>query len=166
MVKEEINYYGCCKVLLSTNPVTKLLNSIPVIPSLQLIQPSLFSSLISSGSRIVLDTIWRYFIWHPIALHTDRWTTLAFNCLIASPRRISCLTRQCACAEIGHAPRCSRVRACDAVTVINPRCACAARVTVLALCVCVSVCVCVCVSFSSYSRATGAKPAHERYQRL
>ena len=50
--------------------------------------------------------------------------------------------------------------------VINPRRACAARVTVLGLCICVSVSVCVCVSVSTYSRTTGTKPAHERYQRL
>ena len=31
---------------------------------------------------------------------------------------------------------------------------------------CVSVGLCVCVSVSSYSRATGTKPSHERYQRL
>jgi len=45
---------------------------------------------------------------------------------------------------------------------VNPRRACAARVTVLGLCVCVSVC----VSVSTYSRLTGIKPAHQRYQRL
>jgi len=33
-------------------------------------------------------------------------------------------------------------------------------------CVCVSVCVCVCVSVSTYSRPTGTKLAHQRYQRL
>jgi len=32
--------------------------------------------------------------------------------------------------------------------------------------VCLSVCVSVCVSVSTYSRATGTKPAHQRYQRL
>jgi len=42
--------------------------------------------------------------------------------------------------------------------VVNPRRACAARVTVLGLCVCVSV--------STYSRSTGTKPAHQRYQQL
>ena len=36
----------------------------------------------------------------------------------------------------------------------------------VSLCLCVCVCVCVCVSVSSYSRSTGAKPVHERYQRL
>ena len=50
--------------------------------------------------------------------------------------------------------------------IINPRRACAARVTVLGLCVCVSVCVSVCLSVSTYSRPTGTKLAHERYQRL
>ena len=44
------------------------------------------------------------------------------------------------------------------VLLVNPRRACAARVTVVVLCVCVCVCVCV----STYSRATGTKPAHER----
>ena len=45
---------------------------------------------------------------------------------------------------------------------VNPRRACAARVTVVVLGVCLSVCLYV----STYSRTTGTKPAHERYQRL
>ena len=40
--------------------------------------------------------------------------------------------------------------------------ACATRITVLGLSFCVSVC----LSVSTYSRTTGNKPAHERYQRL
>jgi len=32
--------------------------------------------------------------------------------------------------------------------------------------VCVSVCLSVCLSVSTYSRPTGTKPAHQRYQRL
>ena len=43
---------------------------------------------------------------------------------------------------------------CNYSSFINPRRACAARVTVVVLCVCVCV--------STYSRATGTKPAHER----
>jgi len=31
---------------------------------------------------------------------------------------------------------------------------------------CVSVCMSVCMSVSTYSRPTGTKPAHQRYQRL
>ena len=60
----------------------------------------------------------------------------------------------------------SRIASAYPTPIINPRRACAAWVTIVVLCVCVSVCVsvcvCVCVSVSTYSRATGTKPVHER----